>query len=213
MHKMEKSRLAFLNGKFAAAAEHYSAVLETQGLSESSRIRAITGQLYSLLELVDLDRACELLQDYLQETKRPDKRERKAALLHVYAKYLGLRGEAKAAIKTLREELSYISSQHERYYMSLTRNYLQQALFFLDMGELSEARIYLDLASYYMKTDGDDLLRARYYYVEAKYLLANREKEEAVQYLFSARELFLLSGAPWWAERIDESLAQTEELS
>lgn len=211
MQKMEKGRLAFLNGEFAEAADHYADVLQTQVLSESIRIRAISGQLDSLLDLGAYDRAWELLQQYMEETDRPDRRERKACLLHAYARYLGLRGEPKAAVKILREELSYISSQHERYFMRLTENYLEQARLFLHMCELSEARIYLDLATYYMKTDGDDLLKACYYYVEARYLLANKEKEEALRYFVTARDLFLLSGARWWVEKTDESLAQADE--
>ena len=211
MQKMEDGRLAFLNGSFSDAVESYTDVLQTQVLSEPIRVNAIRGQLDALLELGQAERARELLQRYLEKTDRPDRRERKAAILHVYAKYLELSGEPKAAVKVLREELSYLSSQYERYYMRLTENYLQQARLFLDMCELSEARIYLDLASYCMNTDGDDLLKACYYHVEARYLLASRAKEEALQYLFSARELFLLSGARWWAEKTDESLAQITE--
>ncbi|NLW54203.1 MAG: hypothetical protein GXY99_04805 [Clostridiaceae bacterium] len=211
MQKMEKGRLAFLNGEFAEAADHYTDVLQTQVLSETIRIRAISGQLDSLLDLGAYDRAWELLQQYMEETDRPDRRERKACLLHAYARYLGLRSEPKAAVKILREELSYISSQHERYFMRLTENYLEQARLFLHMCELSEARIYLDLATYYMKTDGDDLLKACYYYVEAQYLLASKEKEAALHSLVTARELFLLSGARRWAEKTDESLAQADE--
>ena len=45
MQKMEKGKLTFLNGEFAEAADHYTDVLQTQVLSESIRIRAISGQL------------------------------------------------------------------------------------------------------------------------------------------------------------------------
>lgn len=211
MQKIEKGKLAFLNGEFADAAEYFTDVLQAQALSESIRIKAIAGQLNSLLELGELDRARNLLQGYLEESDRPERRERKAVLLHVYAKYLTLRDEPKAAIKILREELTYISSQNERYYMRLTENYLQQAWIFLYMGELAEARVYLDLAAYYMQTDGGDLLKGCYYYYEAEYLLANKQKTEAEQYLLSARDLFLHSGARWWVKKVDKNLKQKAE--
>ncbi|MDD4541783.1 MAG: hypothetical protein PHR78_06475 [Eubacteriales bacterium] len=211
MQKIEMGRLAFLNGEFSDAAEHYSDVLENQALSESIRISAIGGQVNSLLQMGELDHAWELLQQYLQESERPERRERKAKLLHLYAKYLGLRGEPKAAVKVLREELTYISSLNKRYYMRLTENYLQQARMFLCMGDLPEARVYLDLATYYMQTDGNDLLKGCYYYLESQYLLANKQTEEARQYLLSAREYFLRSGARWWVDKVDEVLTQKDE--
>jgi tetratricopeptide (TPR) repeat protein len=211
MQEMENGRLAFLNGEFAEAAERYTAVLQTQTLSEAMRIKAITGQLESLIELDHLDEAHKLLEQYLQESQRPDRRARKAALLHVKAKYLKQSGDPKAAVQALRKQLTYISSQNERYYMRLTENYLQQARVFLYMDELVEARVYLDLATYYMQTDGDDLLKGYYYYYEAKYLLANKQKDEAELFFHSAREQFLRSGARWWAGKVDKFLSHLSE--
>lgn len=211
MQALEKGRQAFLNGEFADAAERFKGVLQTQALSESIRIEALTGQLDALLELGELDRVWDLLQRYLQESDRPERRERKAALLHIYAKYLFLRKDLKAAIEVSREELSFISSQHKRYYLRLTENYLQQARIFLHLNDLTEARIYLDLATYYMQTDGDELLKAYYYYYEASYLLAKKKKTEAEQFFLSARDLFLFSGALWWAEKVDKKLTHKDE--
>lgn len=211
LEKMDLGRRAFLSGDFASAAQYFSEVMETQGVNDVIRMSASLGQMESLLLFGELDQVESLLEKHFLDVKRPDRRERRAVLMHIKGKLLRSRGDYESAIEVFREELSMISTQSERSFIRLTQNYLEQANVLLLMNKSDDARVYLDLANCYVSTDQEDLLQAFYYLLEAEYFLAEKKNAAAKKNYMKAHKLFLNAGALWWASELDQSLMDLDE--